>query len=684
MEALVRNEMLEAEILNKEYESNIEYIESDTKGKLRKIIEGSIFSGPTVFITELFQNAYRAKAKNVYVTIKDDCMSVYDDGCGLKNTKALLTFDYSEWDSTKEGFGIGFWSVLSIPELLYVDIKSRKNHLILDVEQVKDTLAVETSILNESLKGFKVELKSNYILTNSAEIINTLKVCGKYMPFDLYVNDRKIEKENLFDKVTGEYSQTYNTRLFETKMSVSSKHYDYPEVYYENRLVEKLYDFPYINAVILLKKNSVNLKEPDRTSIIYNHKRDKLEEKVKECVVDLYKSYLNINENDHMLDEYEQPLSIYLTPKDYCKFLYADETLKLTPMDKMIEILNNTGIDETKILDVLNSTVEGDDEWVVKENTSEELSANLDFYSISQNDCTDINDLNINVFKIQNKVFIKKEIKTDESEEVEDDIVKEDAVEDIDTSDFEANFNNEDIVETTAVCRKEDILKKSKNNNKVNIKDLIKNNKYCMWVKSSEVDTYLNYISIAEYNGVKVFKAKNVLFEKYFEFIGLTHVSDLNNAISTDYNIIKNNPMSKKEEMFLLLLEPIRKMYKLEPNVFQVGNIEQKIQFTLGGKVFSPKIRKNTSKKIETYAVNRGNTIIFDRHAINLKLFSLNIDKDNFSVGKHELKCLMYNLDTISHELAHLLYGTTDNTKEHTTAEKKISEEIIDYIVKKY
>lgn len=52
------------------------------------------------------------------------------------------------------------------------------------------------------------------------------------------------------------------------------------------------------------------------------------------------------------------------------------------------------------------------------------------------------------------------------------------------------------------------------------------------------------------------------------------------------------------------------------------------------------------------------------------------------TIGKNELKCLMYNLDTITHELAHVLYKTTDNTKEHFLAQIKIQEQITKLYIK--
>ena len=56
------------------------------------------------------------------------------------------------------------------------------------------------------------------------------------------------------------------------------------------------------------------------------------------------------------------------------------------------------------------------------------------------------------------------------------------------------------------------------------------------------------------------------------------------------------------------------------------------------------------------------------RRAIGLQRFNLTGN----GIGVHELKALMANLKTISHELAHLMYDTEDNTKYHFEMEDKI------------
>ena len=42
----------------------------------------------------------------------------------------------------------------------------------------------------------------------------------------------------------------------------------------------------------------------------------------------------------------------------------------------------------------------------------------------------------------------------------------------------------------------------------------------------------------------------------------------------------------------------------------------------------------------------------------------------------------MYNIDTIAHELAHVLYHTTDNTIEHYKAQCSLQSDIVNLYLK--
>ena len=83
-------------------------------------------------------------------------------------------------------------------------------------------------------------------------------------------------------------------------------------------------------------------------------------------------------------------------------------------------------------------------------------------------------------------------------------------------------------------------------------------------------------------------------------------------------------------------------------------------------------------KSLRTHgiAVREGLTarIVLDRSAMNFPAFQLRDTEGD--VGKHDYRWLLSNLDTIAHELAHVLYYTEDDTPEHFARTAQLSREI--------
>ena len=85
------------------------------------------FNATTVeTLNELFQNARRAGATRVDVTIADGEVRVADDGEGITQPAALLAFGQSHWDSApaqrEDPAGIGVYALAHCPK---VTIRSR-------------------------------------------------------------------------------------------------------------------------------------------------------------------------------------------------------------------------------------------------------------------------------------------------------------------------------------------------------------------------------------------------------------------------------------------------------------------------------------------------------------------------------------------------------------------------------
>ena len=72
-------------------------------------------SGLTSILTEMLQNARRAGATEILVRQDGDVVSIADDGSGIADPEALLSFGASGWDartqSAELSAGMGFWSL---------------------------------------------------------------------------------------------------------------------------------------------------------------------------------------------------------------------------------------------------------------------------------------------------------------------------------------------------------------------------------------------------------------------------------------------------------------------------------------------------------------------------------------------------------------------------------------------
>lgn len=653
---------------------------SNTEGKLKKLLNGSIFSSKTTFITEFFQNSQRANAKNINITQKDNTFIFEDDGIGLKNPQGLMTFDYSEWESTDEGFGIGFWSVLAIEGLEKLIIESNKYLITCDVNLLKDIINGNSSSmlddvlslesLNTSQKGFKITLISDFFNEN---LINEVEECCKYLNFNVHFNEFLLERADLFDEVDGEFIQEYNTRLFSAKLSVTDV-YTYPEVYYENRKVCDLYKFPYVKGIIKLKAKAVTLREPDRTDIINDEKRYFFIQRVENVIIQLYRDFLWYAVEFNLLDTYEDSIINYLKVSDFEKYLKIDDI-------DIVEEVKEDDLESSLKKFSLNYKEEIEDD--VKDELERESDNNYDYNTseVASDVSNDISYENSSILKNSSdnniSIHTSQDNEATSSTKLSDDNVKEDK-----NAIFNTNgYINENETETTKITK--NVLGNDGNYvsppNK-SLKDFIKKNKDVVWVEARNREYYKENIALAEYYGIKVLIAKNLLLERFFQAKGIDYITSLKEKVVIERVYKDITTKTDKEITFLKILEPIRKALNLPEGFFKIANISKITTINLNNKCKVLK-EKSSGDKISVYAVSSSNEIIFDRTAIALKRFNLSSSK-NVSIGKNELKCLMYNMDTIAHELAHVLYNTTDNTKEHFFVQSKIQEELVKLYIK--
>ncbi len=633
-------------------------ITSNTHGKLKKIRDGDIFDDPTIFVAELIQNAYRARAKNIWFQFENDSLTVTDDGRGCKRPENILTLDLSEWDTTDEGFGIGFWSILAIPDLKRFMVASHKWSTNVETNNIFDNGDLLTSIdslEHNPLDGFKIVMQSPHFMSfeHKWEIIDKIKSIGGLQPFNVYVDGERVRKRNLLDEVYGDFTKDFSTHKFTACLSVSND-YSSPVLYYEKRPVIDMYEIDFCEGVIEMRPKALNLKEPDRKSIIKNDKYYQFIEQIKKCVKELYIDFVK-NSSEDLINEYAYSIDSVLSVKEYENYIMcAEEFTDVVTTTRTVSIhdeRNSTFVQFMEFIDdvrkgISKSTVEWDE---ATQNQIAQLmnrmSPNGEWVCVGYTDDYQTDLINVNDLDVLTTIVIGN-LKYDKIKFDNDD------------------FAQDDEERSTCVINIPYVRTQRRNNSTV--KSIAKKPGKKVWVTSNDLDELSDLKSRAEYYGIKVLISKNVLHENIYKHYGVPYITELRDGVVKRISKKNVELRTKKEEAFINILKPICSYFNLPYTTFKVGNLRLIVETRLDGRIID-------REKMSIAAVTDGADIIFDRKILGLKRFHLY----NENIGQHELKALMVNLDTISHELAHLIYHSEDNTVFHYKMQSHIQEEIV-------
>lgn len=643
----------------------------DIVSKLRKIYEGKTFSDNLVVITELFQNSQRANAKNVNIELGDGKLTFVDDGCGCKKPVDILTLDHSSWESTDEGFGIGLWSWLAVEKVEGIEIRSNNWKVVLTTEQIfeENNLEAKIEMLEEKIKGFKVTIFSKVFDEDIVNISERIYSDGEMQLFNVYLNDNLVQKKDLHSEAKSKpYSKYFSNKYFDATL--------YPvnwgdvDSYYERRKIDGFYPTDYVKGIVEVKKNALTLQEPDRKNVIRDIRRFAFVEKLEECRKELY---LNIvkTANNKAIDEFSQQINSALNVEDYEKYLLVDDlVLEVEEEERNLSEVNpSTKANSFKrLVEVIDSMNESTQLSLVDNKTEEEqqeLVKKLLNVSSSSYKWVKTNERSSEAEKvITNEILTEEILDMCSSISIGGIVYKK-----ISISEYKDMFEDEDEEVASTLTIQNTKQKKKKDT----LKSVLKKTARKVWVKASEFEDYSDLIAKVEYYGVKVFIAKNILHENVFRANNISYITEIESGIKKT-NIKWNVELkTKKEERFIELLLPVCNYYSLPINTFKIGNLKIMIETILDEKVINREIIENKKDSIRLYAVTDGEEIILDRRALGLQRFNLSGN----NLGVNEFKALMASMKTIAHELAHLLYNTEDNTKEHRIKEDRIYDELV-------
>lgn len=187
---------------------------------------GHAFSNSRTVLSELMQNARRAKATKVEFRHDGDTLTVVDDGVGITNFSDLLHVAESGWDKeTKESenpFGMGWLSCLF--SATHVTVKSLGKMAEFDsidaigFENIELKSCKDTGQTEITLRGFKLQ---------EHEVKSSLAIFAQGFPIRVFHNGSELERPYAFEALTGveEVDGMHIWVNWELACSKESQHY---------------------------------------------------------------------------------------------------------------------------------------------------------------------------------------------------------------------------------------------------------------------------------------------------------------------------------------------------------------------------------------------------------------------------------------------------------------------------
>ena len=223
-------------------------------------------------------------------------------------------------------------------------------------------------------------------------------------------------------------------------------------------------------------------------------------------------------------------------------------------------------------------------------------------------------------------------------------------------------------VETAASMLKDIIPERKKQTG-----DSIDKLKYGFYLKPDEMKSFVDAIDIANYYNIPIIEIRNNLEENCIqEYQNIKHISELTDNLSIRADFTNMTLSSEPEIRAYKVLNSLSKIIADDDHMFIISDTDSYKVLKLDDEEFK-------IEKLDTFATAYGGNIYINRK--RMRGFSNLRDNKSFLTAADK-RFLLLNLETIAHEMSHVLYGTNDNTKEHFDMTNKLMQRIIETIYK--
>lgn len=500
-----------------------------------RLFRQSTFKDKLCFLDENIQNAQRAKATEVKVTIDsyEKVLIIENNGAVLEDPQSLFSIAESGWDNdiieNENPFGIGFFSNISVSDK--IEILSGDNYIMFDVNEMINTKNCDINVQKSEKyyhHGFKLILHNfDFDDIYEFQIRDRLALLGKYIhELDIYY-DGHIQQKKKITEVDEEYcfSAPIDDKDIKGWIAICSN-YSFESnisIFYKGRFVTKVDSFPYLTGDIHINDRVLNLTSPDRKDIIRDNKFDNFRDLIELYIKELAENSFS-NGNDSDIEYHSNAINKYINKQELVK-------------KNKFASFNNTNIDYlqgiaiAKAADKNIKTFDGYRLWLDKEAAKQEETKSLEII-VKEEMITRVPLALGEVYSMGSGGYVpssttKPEIKDKELEEKDGEII----------------FNNSQCF---------------------------------FWVGFDEIERFEYKFNVIKHYNLNLLVARNKVEKEVLACISseykVHHIAELSESISFETSI-SNMKLNTKETRALMVFDMISRIFESDHNLFSIGDV---------------------------------------------------------------------------------------------------------------
>lgn len=501
-----------------------------------KLLRQSTFKDIYCFLDEDVQNAQRAKATEVKVTVdrwEEKTVIIENNGNILTNPQALFSIAESDWDeevrNSENPFGMGFFSNITVSNL--INVHSGNTYITFDVEDMISTNNTEIKVeeIDEYYDGFKLILRNfDFDTASSYDIQERVEVLGKYIhELDIYYNGELIEEKDLTEGDGSKYQLTVDDENYKGWIALGNNYSwgNNVNVFYKGRLVAPLEGLPYLKGDLHVSDKTLNLTSPDRKDIIKDEKLNVFKKVITEHV-EKYCTSLLVNGEENISD-YASCFGYYVNKKNVknsIKFM----TFKSKSEDD-IKYLKGIAIARGKNKDIKSFTGY---EIYLKKDAAKQNEQIVDEVTINPKLQTEPEDANGRVY-------------------------------------HEASNSHKDGYVEVPEIKQEDLTEKYGSL-------IVDSSEPTFYISFDEVEKYEYKLNVVKHYDLKIIVSRNnvetSILKSMKESDNVLHISELKEEVLVR-GYLTNTELSTKESRALMIFDMISRILGFDHNVFAIGDL---------------------------------------------------------------------------------------------------------------